>query len=72
MANPIEMIAAEEVARRCGWRNRISVYRHAKNDPSFPKPRQISPNRTAWLASEVDNWLSGRPVASAYLGPQAA
>jgi prophage regulatory protein len=28
----------------------------------FPRPRAISPNKTVWLASEVDEWMRQRPV----------
>ena len=27
----------------------------------FPRPRAISPNKTVWLASEVDEWMQARP-----------
>ena len=27
----------------------------------FPRPRAISPNKTLWLASEVDHWMQSRP-----------
>jgi len=27
----------------------------------FPRPRAISPNKTVWLASEVDEWMRARP-----------
>ena len=29
----------------------------------FPKRRQISPNRVAWLESEILDWMSTRPVS---------
>ena len=28
----------------------------------FPRPRAISPNKTVWLASEVDAWMRQRPL----------
>jgi prophage regulatory protein len=28
----------------------------------FPKPRSISPNKTVWLAHEVDAWMQARPL----------
>jgi prophage regulatory protein len=28
----------------------------------FPRPRAISPNKTVWLASEVDQWMQARPL----------
>ena len=33
----------------------------------FPKRRQISPNRVAWLESEILNWMKSRPVSN--IGP---
>jgi prophage regulatory protein len=27
----------------------------------FPRPRAISPNKTVWLASEVDAWMRAQP-----------
>jgi prophage regulatory protein len=28
----------------------------------FPRPRDISPNKTVWVASEVDEWMQSRPL----------
>jgi prophage regulatory protein len=28
----------------------------------FPRPRAISPNKTVWLASEIDAWMRARPL----------
>jgi predicted DNA-binding transcriptional regulator AlpA len=30
----------------------------------FPAPREISPNKAVWLASEVDEWIRTRPTRS--------
>jgi prophage regulatory protein len=30
----------------------------------FPKPRDISPNKSVWLESEVDAWIRAQPVRS--------
>jgi prophage regulatory protein len=30
---------------------------------SFPRPRVLSPKRTAWLASEVVEWMRNRPAS---------
>jgi prophage regulatory protein len=30
----------------------------------FPRPREISPNKAVWLASEVDEWIRTRPTRS--------
>ncbi len=34
----------------------ISIWRWAKNDPNFPKPRKLSPRCTRWLLSELETW----------------
>ena len=28
----------------------------------FPRPRAVSPNKTVWLAAEVDEWMLARPL----------
>ena len=28
----------------------------------FPRPRAISPNKTVWVAAEVEQWMQSRPV----------
>jgi prophage regulatory protein len=28
----------------------------------FPRPRDISPNKTVWVAAEVEQWMQSRPV----------
>jgi prophage regulatory protein len=28
----------------------------------FPKPRDISPNKTVWVEAEVDAWIRAQPV----------
>lgn len=30
----------------------------------FPKPRQVSPRRVAYLVSELTEWMHSRPVSS--------
>jgi prophage regulatory protein len=27
----------------------------------FPRPRALGPNKTVWLAHEVDTWMQARP-----------
>ena len=42
-------------------------------DGSFPKPRQLSARRVAWLESEVVDWMHERPASEDELpGEQAA
>jgi prophage regulatory protein len=28
----------------------------------FPKPRSLGPNKTCWVASEIDAWMQAQPV----------
>jgi len=37
----------------------------------FPKPRQLSKQRTAWLLREVEEWCEGRPVSGLPPPPNA-
>lgn len=32
-------------------------------DGTFPKPRELSPRRVAWLYREVEEWAEQRPVS---------
>lgn len=41
----------------------VTIWRLEKNG-QFPKRRQVSPGRVAWLASEVDAWIESRDCAA--------
>lgn len=32
-------------------------------EDAFPKPRQLSGRRVAWLVREVEEWAEGRPIS---------
>lgn len=49
-----------EIRRRYGL-GRSTVWR-LERDGKFPKRRQISPGRVAWLESELEIWEKSRPV----------
>jgi prophage regulatory protein len=36
----------------------------------FPRPREISNNKTVWVAAEVDAWMKARPIRN-YKEPAA-
>lgn len=42
--------------------SRSSIYRMVAKG-LFPKPRQVSESRVAWLLSDVEPWIAGRPEA---------
>jgi len=52
----------EEVIEVTGLSS-VSIWR-LEGRGEFPKRRKISPNRVGWLASEVDEWIRTRPIAS--------
>jgi prophage regulatory protein len=41
----------------------VTIWRMEKLG-QFPKRRQLSPGRVAWLASEVDAWVESRKEAA--------
>jgi len=41
----------------------VTIWRLEKAG-QFPKRRQLSPGRVAWLASEVDAWIESRKEAA--------
>lgn len=40
---------------------RVTIWR-LENEGLFPRRRQLSKNRVAYLSSEIEEWLKGRPV----------
>lgn len=38
-----------------------SVWRHAKTNPRFPRPHEVSSKRTVWFSDEVAQWLAATP-----------
>ncbi len=41
----------------------VSTIEGLIRDECFPKPRQLSARRTAWLASDVIEWMENLPVS---------
>lgn len=37
--------------------------RLVNTDPHFPKPRELSGRRVAWLVRELEEWAEKRPIA---------
>jgi prophage regulatory protein len=37
--------------------SRVTIWRYVKEN-KFPKPVKISPTRTAWVPSEIDQWVA--------------
>lgn len=51
-----------QVADKCGWRGRSTVWYKAKTLPDFPKPIKVG-GITGWIEAEVDDFLR-RQVAA--------
>lgn len=57
-----EMINLSEVKRLTGL-SESSIWRHERRLGTFPRRRQISTRRVAWVRSEVLAWVDDRQVA---------
>ena len=40
-----------------------SVEKLAREDETFPKPRELTTRRVGYLVEELDQWLKNRPIA---------
>ncbi|WP_159702973.1 AlpA family transcriptional regulator [Massilia sp. 9I] len=47
----------------------IGIIQRLIREGEFPKPRQLSGRRVAWLVREVEHWTEQRPVSN--LAPPA-
>lgn len=54
-----KLLKISEVLARTA-QSKSSLYRNMKAG-SFPQCLQISEGRVAWLESEIESWISGRP-----------
>ena len=57
-------VSEKDLVKQIGL-SRVTLWRKVRAR-EFPPPRNISVGRKAWLASEVSDWISTRPVANAY------
>lgn len=59
-----QLLRLPAVISRTGL-SRSSIYRaEADPDSGFPKRVKVGKRATAWLASEIDSWISRRVAAS--------
>ncbi len=58
----VQLLRIGEVTRRTGL-SRASVYR-LMADGHFPRSVRLSSRTTAWVLSEIDEWIGGRIQAS--------
>lgn len=56
-----EIIMTKKQVVAATSRSATSLWRDVRAG-AFPPPRQIGPARVGWLKSEVDAWLTSRPV----------
>ena len=64
------LMRSEEVETRCGIA-RTTIYRLMRCG-QFPEPLKVGPRAVRWPASEIEEWLAGRPRASGEGEAQAA
>ncbi len=57
-----QFIRLTDLTKRIGI-SRSSVWNFTKNG-TFPSPIKLSPNCTAWVTAEVDQWAADRIAAS--------
>ena len=55
-----EIIHEREVRKALGNISRWKVWDLCKNDPDFPKPRDIAGKRS-WFVAEIKNYIVTRP-----------
>ena len=54
----MKILKAKEVAQKTSF-STAHLRRLAKEN-KFPKPVQISQNRSGWLEDDIDKWIEGR------------
>ena len=63
-----ELLRREEVEARLGV-SRSWIYCEMRAG-RFPEPVRIGRRAVRWRVADLDEWMSGRPVAHGDLGPQ--
>ena len=59
---PAQFLRLPTVIDRTGL-SRSSIYRH-EAEGTFPRRVKIGANASAWLASDIDRWITARVAAS--------
>ncbi len=60
----IDALLTESVVRKHVPYGRTQLWEMVRSG-DFPPPRRVGPNRRAWLASEIQEWIKTRPVSLA-------
>lgn len=61
-AVPAQLLRLPAVIQRTGL-SRSSIYRHEAAG-AFPRRVKLGEHASAWLASDIDRWITDRVVAS--------
>ena len=59
------MLSKKQVIERTSL-SAVTIWRRVRAG-DFPKPRQLTPNKIAWIDSEIEEWEKSRPVGIAEL-----
>ena len=60
----IDALLTESVVRKYVPYGRTQLWEMVRSG-DFPPPRRVGPNRRAWLASEIQEWIETRPISLA-------
>ncbi|MYZ47335.1 helix-turn-helix transcriptional regulator [Propylenella binzhouense] len=55
----MELLSIRRVMDRLNV-GRTSLWKLSKDDPTFPKPVQVTPGRKAFVANEINAWIAAR------------
>lgn len=56
-------LSDKQIAKYYGV-TRVTVWRWAANDPTFPKPIKLSPGCTRWKLSDLEAWECSKTAAN--------
>ncbi|RQQ05439.1 AlpA family phage regulatory protein [Burkholderia stagnalis] len=59
-SDSIQALRPERAAKKLDCSIRKLWYFVAK-DPTFPRPKKLSPRCTVFIEAELDNWIASRP-----------
>jgi predicted DNA-binding transcriptional regulator AlpA len=63
------LVTRREGRRRAGNISRTSEHRLLKQDPSWPRPVEITPGLTGYYLDELEAWIESRPRTEAHRLP---
>lgn len=57
---PVRLVLSYPDTARALGIGRSKVYELVRDDPSFPRPIEVTPGRRGFLIAELDEWLAGK------------